>query len=204
MNPRTLYRTAATAEAVTWALLILGMVAKYVLHAGDLPVRVGGGIHGFVFLSYCVATVVVWTDRRWPAGTGVLGLVLSIVPFATVPFERHVERRGLLSDSWRVAPAGRSTAHDDAARPAPAATSPQRGAGTAAAPGEETTGTAGTAASAPVAGGVTGREPARTPAEKLLAVILRWPLLSGLALLVLVVLLFAVLLTAGPPTQWFN
>ena len=158
MSPRKLYRTAATAEAVTWTLLILGMLAKYVLHAGDLPVRVGGGIHGFVFLSYCVATVVVWTDRRWPAGTGVVGLLLSVVPFATVPFERHVERRGLLGDSWRVVPAGR----------------------------------AGTG------------EPARTPAEKLLAVILRWPLLSGLALLVLVVLLFAVLLTAGPPTQWFS
>lgn len=154
MSPRTLYRTAATAEAVTWTLLILGMVAKYAFHAGDLPVRLGGGIHGFVFLSYCVSTVVVWTDRRWPVGTGVLGLVLSVVPFATVPFERHVQRRGLLSDAWRVAPAG-----DDAAR---------------------------------------------TPAEKLLSVILRWPVLCGLALLVLVALLFAVLLTAGPPTEWFS
>ncbi|WP_240625247.1 DUF3817 domain-containing protein, partial [Kocuria tytonicola] len=156
MSPRKLYRTAATAEAVTWTLLILGMLAKYVLHAGDLPVRVGGGIHGFVFLSYCVATVVVWTDRRWPAGTGVLGLVLSVVPFATVPFERHVERRGLLSDAWRVAPAGTLPTHDDAARPASAATSPQRGAGAAAVPGEEATGTGGTAAPASVAGGGTG------------------------------------------------
>ena len=162
MSPRRLYRTAATAEAVTWTLLIFGMLAKYVLHAGDLPVRLGGGIHGFVFLSYCVSTVVVWTDRRWPAGTGVLGLVLSAVPFATVPFERHVERRGLLSDSWPGDAAGADT------------------------------------------GSVAGREPARTPAEKLLAVILRWPVLCGLALLVLVALLFAVLLTAGPPTQWFS
>ncbi|WHF21129.1 DUF3817 domain-containing protein [Kocuria rhizophila] len=71
VSPRRLYRTAATAEAVAWTLLIFGMLAKYVLHAGDLPVRLGGGIHGFVFLSYCVSTVVVWTDHRWPAGTGV-------------------------------------------------------------------------------------------------------------------------------------
>ena len=34
--------------------------------------------------------------------------------------------------------------------------------------------------------------------------ILRWPVLSGLALLLFVVALFAVLLTAGPPTQWFS
>lgn len=197
MSPRRLYRTAATAEAVTWTLLIFGMLAKYVFHAGDLPVRLGGGIHGFVFLSYCVSTVVVWTDRRWPAGTGVLGLVLSAVPFATVPFERHVERRGLLSDSWRVAPAGTLPEHDDDARPAGAAASPPRGAGTgeAARPGD---------AAGADTGSVAGREPARTPAEKLLAVILRWPVLCGLALLVLVALLFAVLLTAGPPTQWFS
>ena len=199
MSPRKLYRTAATAEAVTWTLLILGMIAKYVFHAGDLPVRIGGGIHGFVFLSYCVATVVVWTDRRWPASTGVVGLLLSVVPFATVPFERHVERRGLLSDSWRVAPAGTLPADDDAARPASSATSPQRGAGSAG------TTAAGASERTPAASAeVTGREPARTPAEKLLAVILRWPVLSGLALLLFVVALFAVLLTAGPPTQWFS
>ncbi|RKQ35326.1 DUF3817 domain-containing protein [Kocuria tytonis] len=203
MSPRKLYRTAATAEAVTWALLILGMIAKYGLHAGDLPVRIGGGIHGFVFLSYCVSTVVVWTDRRWPAATGLVGLLLSIVPFATVPFERHVERRGLLADTWRVAPAGRAAGTgDDAARPAASAMSPRSGATSA--DSERTVRTAGTAASAPAGAAVPGREPARTPAEKLLAVILRWPVLSGLTLLVFVVLLFAVLLTVGPPTQWFD
>lgn len=159
MSPRSLYRLVAMAEMVTWALLILGMIAKYGLGWGDLPVRIGGSIHGFVFLSYCVSTVVVWTDQKWPAGKGILGLVLSIIPFATVPFERHVDRAGLLSDTWRVAPAG-STAHGS-------------------------------------------RELARTPAEKLLAVILRWPVLSAVALIVLVALLFTVLLQAGPPTEWF-
>lgn len=181
MSPRKLYRIAATAEAVTWALLILGMIAKYGFGAGDLPVRLAGGIHGFVFLSYCVSTVVVWTDRRWPTATGVLGLVLSVVPFATVPFERHVERKGLLADEWRVAPAGHA----------------RTGAGTA--PDGRVAGDA-------TPGGVPSRlrEPARTPAERLLAVILRWPVLSALALLVFVVALFSVLLTAGPPTEWFS
>lgn len=106
VSPRSLYRTVATAEMITWAVLIAGMLCKYVLHLGDLPVRIGGGVHGFVFLAYCVSTVVVWTDQRWPASKGVLGLLLSVVPFATAPFERHVDRRGLLSSRWRVAPAG--------------------------------------------------------------------------------------------------
>lgn len=188
MSPRKLYRIAATAEAVTWALLILGMITKYGFGAGDLPVRLAGGIHGFVFLSYCVSTVVVWTDRRWPAATGVLGLVLSVVPFATVPFERHVERKGLLADEWRVAPAGH-------ARTGAGTTSDGRVAGD-----DDARATSATP------GGVPSglREPARTPAERLLAVILRWPVLSALALLVFVVALFSVLLTAGPPTEWFS
>lgn len=164
MTPRGLYKLVATAEMITWALLILGMLGKYVFHLGDLPVRIGGSIHGFVFLSYCVSTVVVWTDQRWPAPKGIIGLLLAIVPFATAPFEHHVDRAGLLSERWRVAAAGSgSTAH-----------------------------------------GRGGSEPARTAAERLLAVILRWPILSALVLVVFVAALFTVLLQAGPPTEWFN
>ena len=44
----------------------------------------------------------------------------------------------------------------------------------------------------------------RTAAERLLAVILRYPVLSALVLVVVVAALFAVLLQAGPPTQWFR
>lgn len=172
VTPRGLYRVVATAEMITWALLILGMLGKYVFHLGDLPVRIGGSIHGFVFLSYCVSTVVVWTDRRWPASQGITGLLLAIVPFATVPFERHADRAGLLSERWRVAAAG---------------TGPVTGA-----PGEAGSGSA------------ADREPARTAAERLLAVILRWPVLSALVLVVFVAALFTVLLQAGPPTQWFG
>ncbi|WP_259558998.1 DUF3817 domain-containing protein [Brachybacterium sillae] len=102
LTPRRLYRTLALAEVVTWTLLLLGMVAKYVLHLGELGVRVGGGIHGVVFLAYCLATVLVGVDARWGAGRVLLGLVSAVVPYATVPFERHVEGRGLLPDTWRL------------------------------------------------------------------------------------------------------
>lgn len=160
VSPRGLYRVVATAEMLTWALLITAMIGKYALGAPDWTMRIAGSIHGFVFLSYCVSTVVVWTDQRWPASKGILGLVLAVVPFATVPFERHVDCKGLLASQWRVAPAG---------------VAPRN-----------------------------GQEPARTAAERLLAVILHWPILSALVLVVLVALLFTVLLNAGPPTEWFN
>src|SRR5690606_40818054 len=34
------------------------------------------------------------------------GLILAIDPFATVPFELAVDRRGLLRGGWRLAPGG--------------------------------------------------------------------------------------------------
>jgi len=104
MSPRALFRTFATAEAITWA----GLITAMILRATDVAnlVSIAGGLHGFVFLSYCVVTVFTWVNQRWAAGTGVLGLALSIVPFATVPFEIVLDRRGKLAGPWRLRPGG--------------------------------------------------------------------------------------------------
>ena len=105
MTPKTLFRLFATAEVVTWA----GLIAALVLRATgvtDRAVSVAGGIHGFFFLAYCVSTVFVWVNQRWSFGRGFAGLLLSVVPFATYPFERSVEKRGLLEGPWRLAPGG--------------------------------------------------------------------------------------------------
>ena len=100
-HPARLYRTLAAAEMVTWALLLAGMAGKYLLGLGDLGVRLGGGIHGFVFLGYTLVTVLVAIDRRWPVRELALGLGSAILPFLTVPFERHAERAGLLANRSR-------------------------------------------------------------------------------------------------------
>ena len=91
-SPHRLYRLLAVAEVITWALLISGMILKYVLHITELGVRIGGGIHGFVFLAYCAATVLVGVDQRWGAGRIALGLGSAVIPFVTVAFERWAER----------------------------------------------------------------------------------------------------------------
>jgi integral membrane protein len=52
MQPRTLFRTVAFAEAVTWTLLLIGLFLKYVTRTTDVGVSIAGGIHGFVFLCY--------------------------------------------------------------------------------------------------------------------------------------------------------
>ena len=101
MNPRTLYRTVAVAEAVTWALLLTGMVFKYT-DVTDLGVRVFGMVHGVVFVAYCLTTVLVAVDQRWSPGRLLLGLAAAVPPFFTVLFDRYAERRGALADSWRL------------------------------------------------------------------------------------------------------
>ncbi|MFF8819412.1 DUF3817 domain-containing protein [Leucobacter sp. NPDC015123] len=105
MSPRNLFRLFATAEVITWAGLIAALILRATgITAGAVPIA--GGIHGFVFLAYCVSTVFVWINQRWKPGLGVTGLLLAIVPFATYPFERAVDKRGLLAGPWRLAPGG--------------------------------------------------------------------------------------------------
>lgn len=102
MSPRTLFRTASVAEAITWALLLTGMFLTYVTDTTELGVQVFGMVHGVVFIAYCLATGLLWVDQRWPLGRLALGLLAAVPPFATVPFERYAERSGLLGDTWRL------------------------------------------------------------------------------------------------------
>jgi integral membrane protein len=102
MHPRPLLRTVARVEAVTWALLLLGMFLKYVTQTTELGVRVFGMAHGVVFLAYCVTVVVVAVDARWRPGQALLGLACAVPPFATLWFERYADARDLASHSWRL------------------------------------------------------------------------------------------------------
>lgn len=101
-SPVRVFRVVAVAEAVTWALLLLGMVLKYVTETTELGVRVFGMAHGVVFIGYCLVTVLVAVDQRWSVGRLLLGLVSAVPPFATVVFDLVAERRGWLADFWRL------------------------------------------------------------------------------------------------------
>lgn len=104
VSPRVLFRSFAIAEMFTWA----GLIAALILRAFDVAdiVPVAGGIHGFVFLCYSATTIFVWVNQRWRVSLGLTGLLLAVVPFATVPFEVVIDRRGLLTGNWRLAPGG--------------------------------------------------------------------------------------------------
>jgi integral membrane protein len=104
MTPRILFRTAAIAEAVTWAFLLVAMFFKYVLRSTDALVPPAGGAHGFVFLCFVGVTVFVWVNQKWGVVTGLLGLVSAVIPFASIVFDVVMDRRGALGGVWRLAP----------------------------------------------------------------------------------------------------
>jgi integral membrane protein len=106
MSPQVLFRRVAVAEGVTWALLLLGMVLKYVTETTELGVQVFGMAHGVVFIAYVLATLFVAVNQRWSVRFTLLGLASAVPPFATVWFDRWAERRGALDGPWRLRPGG--------------------------------------------------------------------------------------------------
>ena len=110
MTPLRLFRRLAIAEAVTWALLLVGMFLKYVIDTTELGVRVFGMAHGVVFIAYCLGAVFLAVNQRWTLGTTVLALASAVPPFMTVWFDRRAERRGQLDGPWRLAPGGETPA----------------------------------------------------------------------------------------------
>lgn len=101
MTPRSLFRRFAFAEAVTWTLLIGGLIGKAAFAAPQMLVTIIGGLHGAVFLTYAVIASIVGVNQRWGIGRTLLAVALAIVPYATIPFEMNVERTGRLAGDWR-------------------------------------------------------------------------------------------------------
>jgi integral membrane protein len=101
-NPHALFRALAILEAISWTLLIAGLV----LRAGAdwaLGVTIGGGIHGFIFLSYGATVILVALNNRWRVGPTALALVSAVIPYATIPAELWLPQR---SSRRRVAARG--------------------------------------------------------------------------------------------------
>jgi integral membrane protein len=99
-TPSALFRTLAIAEAASWTGLLAGLVLRATLDL-DVAVRIGGGVHGFVFLAYGATALVVALNQRWSGGATAVALASAVVPYATVPTERWLHRSGRLGGTWR-------------------------------------------------------------------------------------------------------
>jgi integral membrane protein len=102
-TPHRLFRTVAIAETVTWTLLILAMVLKYGVRVGDWPVSIAGLLHGVVFLAFGMTALLVGLNQRWSLLRIVGTAAAAVVPYATIPVERRLARRGALRGVWRTA-----------------------------------------------------------------------------------------------------
>ena len=74
-TPLNLFRTLAIAEAVSWTLLIGGLILRAVLVA---------------------------LNQRWGLGPTALAVVSAVIPYATVPTEIWLHRTGRLRGAWRL------------------------------------------------------------------------------------------------------
>jgi integral membrane protein len=100
-TPLNLFRVLAVAEAISWTLLIAGLIIRATSDLA-IAVTVGGGIHGFVFLSYGATAVLVAKNQRWGAGPTVVAIASAIIPYATIPTELWLHRSGRLEGTWRL------------------------------------------------------------------------------------------------------
>ncbi|WP_065570178.1 DUF3817 domain-containing protein [Microbacterium oleivorans] len=100
-TPLTIFRILAIAEVFSWTLLIAGLIVRAV-GGPAVAVTIGGGIHGFVFLSYGATALLVALNNRWGIGTAVLAVGSAVVPYATLPVEMWLRRSGRLEGAWRL------------------------------------------------------------------------------------------------------
>lgn len=108
MTPKRFFKIFAIAETITWTLLIIGMILKYVTHTTEIGVRIGGGIHGFIFICFVIAVIGVGTSQQWSKKRIATGLGSAIIPYATIPFEHSVAKAGLLEGGWGLGADGRA------------------------------------------------------------------------------------------------
>jgi integral membrane protein len=104
MSPKKLFQTFAVGEAFTWALLISALIARALVEGLAIAVTIAGTIHGAMFLSYCTTAVLVGVNQRWSFGKIAAAVSLAVVPFATVPFDRSLLKKGRLEGDWRTQP----------------------------------------------------------------------------------------------------
>jgi len=101
-KPKDIFGTFARIEMFTWALLIAAIVLRETIGLSPNIFTIAGATHGLAFMGYSVTAVLVGVNQRWPLQQTAIAVVLAIVPFATYPFDRYLEKKSMLEGEWRI------------------------------------------------------------------------------------------------------
>ena len=90
------FRVTAFAEAMTWVAMLTAMLFKYAINGYAFGVTVAGWAHGTVWLAFVAACIAAAIRFRWRVWIALVGLIMSGLPFLTIPFDYWMERSGRL------------------------------------------------------------------------------------------------------------
>jgi len=84
------FRAIASAEAISWLVLIVATAVKY---AADQPVgvRIMGPIHGVLFIGYVLLALNVRTQLGWSGRTLFIVLVDAVLPAGGLVVARRAD-----------------------------------------------------------------------------------------------------------------
>ncbi len=92
MNPIRNLRHIGNIEGISYlALLGIAMPLKYI---GDMPkaVRIAGSIHGFLFVLFMIALLIVWRKKNWSYDKVAFAFLASIIPFGTFYLDKKLRK----------------------------------------------------------------------------------------------------------------
>ena len=82
-------RLLAIAEGISYLLFALTMPLKY-MYEVTLPNKIVGMAHGILFVLYCIFVLLVARRNNWRISKILIGLLASLIPFATFIFDYKV------------------------------------------------------------------------------------------------------------------
>ncbi len=85
-------RILAILEGISYLLFALTMPLKYIYEIG-MPNKIVGMAHGVLFIAYCAWVVLYGREAKWSIKLILIGLLASLLPFATFIFDAKVLKK---------------------------------------------------------------------------------------------------------------
>lgn len=92
-SPLGRFRLIGYAEGISLLILLsIAMPIKY-LAGNPYPVKVGGWIHGVLFILYLYHTYIVKEEYHWQISRLLLAIIAAFIPFGTFAFDKWLKKQ---------------------------------------------------------------------------------------------------------------